>query len=116
MGFVIRLENLRFASRIGVFDFERLKCNDFEVNVCFSISSDCFKMECLETTVSYADVYAVVESVMSREWLLLESVARTIHDEIRVIWPYACGISVKISKLHPPIPGIHGSCSVEYRE
>jgi len=114
MAFIIRLEKLRFFGRIGVFDFERAEGNDFEVNVEIMVDSESFKPEDLSSTISYADVYEVVEALMQREWQLLESVAKAMHDAITCRWPNTTSVKVKITKLHPPIPGIQGSCSVEY--
>lgn len=114
MAFIIRLERLRFFGRIGVLDFERAEGNDFEVNVELTVGSESFKPEMLDTTISYDDVYEVVEANMQREWLLLESVACAIHDGITGRWPQVRDVRVKITKMHPPIPGIRGSCSVEY--
>ena len=112
--FIIRLENLRFKSKIGVFDFERKNGNDFEVNVRFSIPSEDFRYEDLQTTVNYAEVYRIVSEEMAVKRILLESVSQTIAERISDKWPMAFDISVKISKLTPPIPEIIGACSVEY--
>ncbi len=114
MSFVIRLERLKFCARIGVFDFERENGNDFEVNVSMKIDSGNFVSESLDTTISYADVYEIVAVHMGREWLLLESVAKSIADTIKQKWPTSYGVKVKVTKIHPPIEGIKGSCSVEY--
>lgn len=116
MSFIIRLENLLFSSRIGVFDFEREEDNDFMVDVSFKIGSECFRSECLESTVSYAEVYEVIEHHMAQEWLLLESVSSSIASAIKGRWPHTEDVSVKVTKIYPPIPGIRGSCSVEYKE
>lgn len=116
MSFIIRLENLHFSSRIGVFDFEREEVHDFLVNVSFKTGSEGFRSECLESTVSYADVYEVIEHHMAQEWLLLESVSCSIASAIKERWPHTEEVSVKVTKLHPPIPGISGCCSVEYKE
>ncbi len=116
MPFLIRLENLKFFARIGVFDFERENGNDFEVNVSLRVDSGSFVPESLDTTISYADVYEVVEEHMKREWLLLESVAKSIADTIKQNWPLCYDVAVKVTKIHPPIKGINGSCSVEYSD
>lgn len=73
--FVIRLNGLRFYSRIGVFDQERSVGNEFRVDLTAVADASGFRSENLDTTVSYADIYDVVAEAMRREWLLLESVS-----------------------------------------
>lgn len=112
--FVIRLEGLRFFSHIGVFEQERRVGNEFHVDLRLETDASSFREECLETTISYADVYEIVSAEMSRESLLLESVAKKIADAVIKRWCQVGRVEVKITKLAPPIAGIQGSCSVEY--
>lgn len=112
--FIISLDNLKFHSKIGVLEQERTVGNDFIVNVCFNLPSDAYISENLGTTVSYAEVYDVVEETMNGEWLLLETVSKRIADKISELWPKVKEIRIKITKLAPPISGIDGTCSVEY--
>ncbi|MDE6007061.1 MAG: dihydroneopterin aldolase [Muribaculaceae bacterium] len=114
--FIIRLEGLNFFSSIGVGHQELMVGNEFLVDCEFELPAEGFMSEILESTVSYADVYALIESIMRRKWLLLESVAKAIGDECKSKWPGISRISVKVKKVSPPIRGIQGSCSVEYRK
>ncbi|MDE6393454.1 MAG: dihydroneopterin aldolase [Muribaculaceae bacterium] len=112
--FVIRLEGLRFYSRIGVFDQERSVGNEFLVDLTAVADASGFRRENLDTTVSYADIYEVVAEAMKREWQLLESVSSHIADTVIDRWTMISDVKVRITKLSPPIPGIQGVCSVEY--
>lgn len=112
--FIIRLESLRFYSRIGVFDQERAVGNEFSVDVTVEVAATGFESENLDTTISYADIYEVVREAMSGEWLLLESVAKSVAETIKQRWKSVGEVKIKISKLAAPIPGIQGVCSVEY--
>lgn len=112
--FVIRLENLHFYSDIGVFEQERNVGNEFQVDVTLETDDTRFIPEHLDTSISYADIYEVVESNMKREWLLLESVSKSIGDSIKSKWNEVKAVKVRISKLSTPIAGIQGVCSVEY--
>jgi dihydroneopterin aldolase len=112
--FVIRLNGLRFYSRIGVFDQERSVGNEFRVDLTAVADASGFRSENLDTTVSYADIYDVVAEAMRREWLLLESVSSYIADTVLDRWTLISDVKVCITKLSPPIPGIQGVCSVEY--
>lgn len=112
--FIIRLDNLRFYSRIGVFDQERAVGNEFSVDVTVETTAAGFESENLDTTISYADIYEVVREAMSREWLLLESVAKSVAESIKQRWESVGEVKIMISKIAAPIPGIQGVCSVEY--
>lgn len=113
--FVIRLHDLRFFSRIGVFEQERLVGNEFLVNVEVEFFASAFIEENLATSISYADIYEEVKEMMAREWLLLETVAVRIQQALSARWPEIESGSISIQKLSPPIPGIQGTCGVEYK-
>lgn len=112
--FTIKLKKLRFYSRIGVFEQERRVGNEFVVSVNVDIDASRFETEILESTVSYADIYEIVRRRMESEWLLVESVAKAIADDIRQTCDRVRGIVVGIDKLAPPLSGIVGECGVEY--
>lgn len=113
-GFKITLSNLRFYSRIGVLEQERIVGNQFEVSVKLVTDASNFKFECLESTISYADVYEEVSAVMEGEWMLLESVAKKIAKKIVDRWEIVKRVEVTVSKLSVPIQGMQGTSSVEF--
>lgn len=112
--FKICLQDLAFYSRIGVFTQERKVGNEFRVSISIKYDASDFEDENLETTISYADVYEIIKLQMDGEHLLLESVAKCITDTISKQWKNIVEISTSICKVAPPIPGITGSCAVEY--
>ncbi len=112
--FVIRLENIRFYGRIGVFEQERKVGNDFSVDVSVETDAADFEYENLSTSVSYADIYDIVSGEMGEERLLLESTVKSIAEAIKSRWSSVLSVNVKITKDSPPITGIQGVCSVEY--
>lgn len=111
--FTIRLENLQFYSKIGLFEQERLVGNKFIVDISIIVPADSFEIENIDTTVNYAEVYEIAESVMRQTLLLIETVAKKIAERIKEKFPISKRISVKITKVTPPIPGMRGSASVE---
>lgn len=94
---------------------ERIVGNEFSVDVRIDADASDFIDECLDSTISYADVYEIIAEEMSESHLLLESVTKKIADKIIEKWDIAKHANVKITKLAPPIAGIVGSCSVEYQ-
>lgn len=113
--FIIRLEDLRFFARIGVDARERAVGNDFRVDLRLVTGAENFQTENVDTVISYADLYEIVEWAMHQQWLLIESASIAIHTRIFEKWPgKILDLSIKITKLTPPITNIQGSASVEY--
>lgn len=112
--FIINLEDIRFYSSIGVMDQERLVGNEFVIDLSIEIDASEFESENLDSSVSYADLYEVLESEMKKPVLLLETVTKRIGDRICSKWNQIQRLSIKITKLAPPISGISGESSVTY--
>ncbi|MDE6296373.1 MAG: dihydroneopterin aldolase [Muribaculaceae bacterium] len=112
--FRIKLIELRFFSKIGVFKQERKVGNTFIINISVDIDASSFHPEDLNSSISYSDLYEVVDAVMKKEWLLLETVAKEIKTKFLSQWPQIKGGKIEITKQDPPIAGINGSCGVEY--
>lgn len=112
--FIIRLEDIRFFSYIGVAEQERTVGNEFSVEVSVEYDASMFKREDLSSTISYAEIYDVTKSLMSESWLLLESVAVELADRLCDKWPVISKVKVRITKLSAPITGLQGKCSVKY--
>ena len=93
---------------------ERTVGNEFMLDIAMTLGAGEFVAERLDTTVSYADVYASVAEIMRKEHLLLETVAKTIADTILTRWEKIYAVSVKITKLSVPVVNISGQASVEF--
>ena len=113
--FCIALTGLRFYSRIGVLEQEREIGNEFLVDIEVETDASRFEDEKLSTTISYADIYDEIKAVMGEEWLLLETVARSIATRIAGRWKEVRGVQTSVTKLAAPIAGISGGCRVSYR-
>lgn len=114
MEFEISLNNLRFFAFHGVFEEEKKTGNEFVVNVSLKIPyNNDIDSDDLSSTISYADIFRIVEEEMSRPRNLLEKVALEIRK--RILASYTDKVIsgfINIEKVHPPIPGIDGSASV----
>lgn len=112
----ISLCDLEVNARIGVDPQERIIGNDFRINIAVTIPADHFKDENLDTSVSYVVLYDVIHQILSKEWLLLESVAKRIGEEVEnIIDSDYIDIEVSISKLAVPIAGMQGRANVIWR-
>ncbi|MDE5886310.1 MAG: dihydroneopterin aldolase [Muribaculaceae bacterium] len=113
MYFEIALNNLRFHSFHGVFPQETKVGNEFIVNLIVRVPpSDAMINDLPEGTVSYADLYAVVEEEMKKPGKLLESVAERIRASLLDKFPQIESGQVSICKSTPPIANISGSATV----
>ncbi|MCX6251839.1 MAG: dihydroneopterin aldolase [Bacteroidetes bacterium] len=59
----------------------------------------------LRDTVNYMEIYRCVKGVMGKKSHLLENVARRILDAVKTSFPSICSLTVKISKINPPLGG-----------
>lgn len=112
--FQIRLNDLRFFSHIGVSEQERKVGNEFCINIAILYSAEKFINEDLSSTISYADIYDLIDLEMKKEAMLLETVAKSLTFKISSKWQECMEIETEICKIHPPISGIIGNCAVKY--
>lgn len=112
--FTIRLEKLRFFSKIGLFEQERTVGNEFVVDLAVKFNASCFEAEDVTTTINYERLFRIVADIMGREHKLIETVCVEIADALGILDQSIDMIHIKITKLVPPITGITGSASVEY--
>lgn len=111
---VIVINDMRFYAYHGCFEQERAIGTHFRVDLSFA--TDTSKAEVsdnIDDTVSYLDVYQVVKSEMSKPSHLLEHVARRVGERVLAEFSAVDAVTVKISKLNPPLGGQMESVSVE---
>lgn len=112
---IIALEGMEFFARHGVHKEERENGNYFDVNVSLSYPAEMAAAnDDLSGTLDYSAVYEIVKSEMAIPSLLLEAVAKRIHDQIRKNYPEAKQIQVAVAKLNPPIGGKCSKAKVTY--
>ncbi len=76
----IEIRRLRLRARHGVLDQERVCGNVFEVSAVLTVDYD--GSDCLESTVSYADVVETIKREMAEPSALLEHVACRIGQAV----------------------------------
>lgn len=108
------LTDLCISSPIGLFDQERISKNDFKVSMRISYPASLFKDEEIDSGISYADLYSIIEDEMKKDSLLIETVARRIIERIRSRYSFISQGYVEIVKETPPIKGICGNCGAKY--
>ena len=110
---LIQIENMEFYSFHGHFKEERIVGNKFLVDL--TIETDMSapaKSDNLKDAVNYQRAYEIVKSQMERKSYLLEHIAGRILDAIYSEMEGIIKITIKVSKLNPPMGGKIGSVSV----
>jgi 7,8-dihydroneopterin aldolase/epimerase/oxygenase len=111
---LIILEDMEFFAKHGCFDEERIIGTNFLVHL--EIDSDTSKAEksdSLQDTIDYQKVYNTVKKEMDRPSNLLENVANRIIDKLMGNFQTIKKVTVKVSKLNPPLGYKMKSVSVQ---
>lgn len=110
---VIQIENMEFYSFHGHFKEERIVGNKFLVNL--TIETDMkapAESDNLKDAVNYQRAYDIVKQQMETKSYLLEHIAGRILDALHAEMQGIQKVTVKVSKLNPPMGGKIGSVSV----
>lgn len=109
---------MEFYGYHGVFAAENELGQRFRVDIeCGLDMTEAGASDNLETTVSYADVYQVVQVIMEQEEYvkLLERLAHKIIQTIFAQFPLIQDVRVRIIKPDPPIRGHYEHVGVEMK-
>lgn len=110
---IIAIEGMEFFAYHGCYDTERVVGNKFIVDL--QIETDCNKAadsDNLNDALNYVSAYEIVAKEMSITSHLLEHVAKRILDSLLISFPEIIHISLKISKLNPPLGGKIAATSI----
>ncbi len=114
--FEIQLRDVMLYSNHGVLPEESITGNQYRVNVRLRIDASHFDADKddLASTVSYAEVFSILRSIMSIRVQLLETIAMKFAIEVRKLWPNVKNGWIEIVKIAPPIPNLIGEAGVRY--
>jgi 7,8-dihydroneopterin aldolase/epimerase/oxygenase len=110
---LIQIENMEFYSFHGHFKEERIVGNKFLVDL--TIETDMkvpMESDNLKDAVNYQRVYEILKLQMEKKSYLLEHIAGRIIDAIYTEVEGIKKVTVKVSKMNPPMGGKIGSVSV----
>ena len=110
---LIQIENMEFYAFHGHFKEERIVGNKFLVDL--TIETDMktpAESDNLKDAVNYQRIYDIVKSQMGMKSHLLEHIAGRILDSIYAEMDGIEKVTIKISKMNPPMGGKIGSVSV----
>jgi dihydroneopterin aldolase len=110
---LIQIDNMEFYAFHGHFKEERIVGNKFLVDMV--IETDMEKpaqSDNLRDAVNYQRVYEIVKQQMGLKSHLLEHIAGRIIDAVYKEMTGIKKITIKVSKMNPPMGGKIGSVSV----
>lgn len=110
----ITLENMEFHAYHGCLEHEKILGNTFLVSL--TIEIDTFRAgttDELSDTLNYQLLYDVVKQEMEIPSKLIEHVAQRILESISNTFRTINSISIKLSKLNPPLGGKVDVVSIE---
>ena len=103
---LIEIEGMEFYAFHGHFEVEKVAGNRFLVNL--KIETNCNKAalsDCLEDTLDYQKAYLAVREEMAHPSNLLENVCHRIISRVKAEFSEAQKVTVKVSKMNPPMGG-----------
>lgn len=110
----ITLNGMSFYAFHGCFAEEQAIGTNFKVEVSFETDTrSAQQSDNIADTVSYLDVYQVIKREMAIPSHLLEHVGERICMALLDGFPAIDDVTVKVSKLNPPLGGQLESVSVE---
>ena len=113
MEFEIGLQDIKFYAFLGVEEFERVIGNEFVVSLFVKKSfHKVMEKDDISNSISYVDLYEIVNEEIKKPRKLLETVAVDISYRIKEKFGQEVTGKIKIEKVHPPIPGMLGKAYV----
>lgn len=105
MGKII-LEDMEFYAYHGCFKEERVVGNKFIVNLTIETNMDKpSKTDDIKDALNYQTAYKLVKEQIQIKSHLLENIAKRILDSLLSNFKNIEKVSVKVSKMNPPIGG-----------
>lgn len=100
----IVLRDLKFYAFHGVEPQETIVGNNYVVTIVLTAPLEkATQTDCLDDTINYATVYALIKKEMDIPSKLLEHVAGRILRSVKQHFPQLTGIELSVSKLNPPL-------------
>ena len=101
---LLSLNGLKFNSKIGVYDFEKLNGNEFIINISLNIDNNNFD-DNIKKALDYESVYGIIELVMNKSFNLIETAAYEISKKMYLEFDQISSSTIEIIKLKPKIKG-----------
>ena len=111
----VSIDDIRLFAFHGLYPEERILGNWYTLDVLVESESQPNFSDDIANTIDYSQIYAICKQVMANPVDLLETVAETIAQQIRVELREEVSVLVQISKENPPMGLSSGRSTVVYR-
>lgn len=112
----IELERMEFYAYHGCFSEEQVVGNKFSVDISFNANCQkAIETDSIKDAINYVEIYDITKEQMMIKSHLLEHVAGRIVNGIVSRFHHIENLSVKVSKLNPPVGGQMRCVSVTMR-
>jgi len=108
----IELQHLIFYEHHGIYEEERKVMNSFEVNLSVSYQDTIPVFEKISDTISYVNLFKIVQEKMKEPVYLLEKICQGIILNIKHQYPAVSEIKISVFKLQAPIEHFVGKVGV----
>ena len=112
----IILDDIRFYAYHGVMEQERRVGGEYNVSLTVEADlADAARTDDVADTINYAELYELVKREMAMPSKLLEHVAARIGQRAIETFERITAVTVKVTKLNPPMGGDSKGASVEIK-
>ena len=112
----ISLDDMRFCAYHGVMEQERRVGGEYNVSLTVEADlADAARTDDVADTINYAELYELVKREMAMPSKLLEHVAARIGQRAIEVYERITAVTVKVTKLNPPMGGDSKGASVEIK-
>lgn len=101
----VALQNIRFFAHHGFYPEEQVIGNEFLLDIETEMDVTGKGDEDLSLTVNYERLFEIARQEMMVPRKLLETVAYSILDQIRMEFLSVRSVRIALKKLHPPVAG-----------
>jgi 7,8-dihydroneopterin aldolase/epimerase/oxygenase len=112
----IELQQLIFHEHHGIYEEERKVMNSFEVNLSVSYLETVPVFERISDTISYVNLFRIVQEKMKEPVFLLEKICQGIILNIKHQYPAVSEIKISVYKLQAPIEHFIGRVGVTMQQ
>ena len=113
----VALEGMKFYAYHGYYDEEQTIGGEFVIDIYIDTNfAKAASSDELEGTVNYETIYRILRMEMQKKTKLLEALAQRILNRIKTLLDTIEQITIRISKLNPPIGGEVGRVWIEMSE
>jgi dihydroneopterin aldolase len=109
----LSLLDLRFFAHHGWYEQESRQGQSFRVDLWVSYPEASSTIDALEQTIDYTVIYSILKEEMEHPRRLLEQLAQSILDRIKITFPQVKQIRIHVQKSAPPVPRLDGKLGVQ---